>query len=66
MYHCMIAYWLRESTKSTKLRAVSSFPIRPKRNLRILFAKWSGTEVKLNGEDRLIIKESEILGVIEE
>ena len=33
---------------------------------RILFAKWSGTEVKLNGEDRLIIKESEILGVIEE
>ena len=31
-----------------------------------LFAKWSGTEVKLNGEDRLIIKESEILGVIEE
>ena len=33
---------------------------------RILFAKWSGTEVKLNGEDWLIIKESEILGVIEE
>ena len=32
---------------------------------RVLFAKWSGTEVKLNGEDRLIIKESEILGVIE-
>lgn len=33
---------------------------------RVLFAKWSGSEVKLNGEDRLIIKESEILGVIEE
>ena len=33
---------------------------------RVFFAKWSGTEVKLNGEDRLIIKESEILGIIEE
>ena len=32
---------------------------------RVLFAKWSGSEVKLNGDDRLIIKESEILGIIE-
>jgi chaperonin GroES len=32
---------------------------------RILFGKWSGTEVKLNGEDFLIMKESDILGVIE-
>ena len=32
---------------------------------RVLFAKWSGTEVKVDGEDFLIIKESEILGVIE-
>jgi chaperonin GroES len=31
---------------------------------RILFGKWSGTEVKLNGEDLLIIKESDIMGVI--
>ena len=41
-------------------------PMSVKAGDRILFAKWSGTEVKLNGEDRLIIKESEILGVIEE
>jgi len=31
---------------------------------RILFGKWSGTEVKLNGEDVLIMKESDIMGVI--
>jgi chaperonin GroES len=32
---------------------------------RILFGKWSGTEVKLEGEDLLIMKESDILGVLE-
>jgi chaperonin GroES len=31
---------------------------------RILFGKWSGTEVKLNSEDLLIMKESDIMGVI--
>ncbi|MBZ9647097.1 co-chaperone GroES [Sphingobium sp. 3R8] len=33
---------------------------------RILFGKWSGTEVKINGEDLLIMKESDILGVIDD
>ncbi|HRJ60609.1 MAG TPA: co-chaperone GroES [Azospirillaceae bacterium] len=32
---------------------------------RILFGKWSGTEVKIDGEDFLIMKESDIMGVIE-
>jgi len=32
---------------------------------RILFGKWSGTEVKLDGEELLIMKESDIMGVIE-
>src|SRR5688572_18219280 len=32
---------------------------------RVLFGKWSGTEVKIDGEDLLIMKESDILGVIE-
>jgi len=32
---------------------------------RVLFGKWSGTEVKIDGEDVLIMKESDILGVIE-
>jgi chaperonin GroES len=31
---------------------------------RVLFGKWSGTEVKLDGEDLLIMKESDIMGVI--
>jgi chaperonin GroES len=32
---------------------------------RILFGKWSGTEIKLDGQDLLIMKESDILGVLE-
>jgi chaperonin GroES len=32
---------------------------------RILFGKWSGTEIRLNGEDLLIMKESDVMGVIE-
>ena len=31
---------------------------------RVLFGKWSGTEVKVNGQDVLIMKESDIMGVI--
>ena len=31
---------------------------------KVLFGKWSGTEVKLDGEDLLIMKESDILGII--
>jgi chaperonin GroES len=31
---------------------------------RILFGKWSGTEIKINGEDLLIMKESDVLGII--
>jgi chaperonin GroES len=31
---------------------------------RVLFGKWSGTEVKIDGEDLLIMKESDILGII--
>ena len=33
---------------------------------RILFGKWSGTEIKLGGEDLLIMKESDVMGVIEQ
>jgi len=32
---------------------------------RVLFGKWSGTEVKIDGEDLLIMKESDLLGIIE-
>ncbi|MCA3387934.1 MAG: co-chaperone GroES, partial [Roseomonas sp.] len=31
---------------------------------RILFGKWSGTEVKLNGEELLIMKESDVMGIL--
>ena len=39
-------------------------PLDVKAGDRILFGKWSGTEVKLNGEDLLIMKESDILGIV--
>src|SRR5213595_3627915 len=39
-------------------------PIDIKSGDRVLFGKWSGTEVKLDGEELLIMKESEIMGVI--
>ena len=39
-------------------------PMDVKSGDRILFGKWSGTEVKVNGEDLIIMKESDILGII--
>ena len=39
-------------------------PLDVKAGDRILFGKWSGTEVKLDGEDLLIMKESDIMGII--
>ena len=40
-------------------------PLDVKAGDRVLFGKWSGTEVKLDGEDLLIMKESDIMGVVE-
>ena len=39
-------------------------PLDVKAGDRVLFGKWSGTEIKIDGEDLLIMKESDILGVI--
>ena len=39
-------------------------PLDVKAGDRILFDKWSGTEVRVNGEDLLIMKESDILGIV--
>ena len=40
-------------------------PLDLKAGDRVLFGKWSGTEVKIDGEDLLIMKESDVMGVIE-
>lgn len=40
-------------------------PLEVKPGDRVLFGKWAGTEVIIDGEDRLILKESDILGLIE-
>ena len=40
-------------------------PLDLKKGDRILFGKWSGTEIKLDGEELLIMKESDVMGVIE-
>jgi chaperonin GroES len=39
-------------------------PLEVKAGDRILFGKWSGTDVKVNGEDLIIMKESDILGIL--
>ena len=39
-------------------------PLDVKAGDRILFGKWSGTEVKLNGEELLIMKESDVMGIL--
>jgi len=40
-------------------------PLDVKKGDQILFGKWSGTEIKVDGEDLLIMKESDILGIVE-
>jgi chaperonin GroES len=40
-------------------------PLDLKAGDRVLFGKWSGTEVKIDGDDLLIMKESDILGIVE-
>jgi chaperonin GroES len=40
-------------------------PLDVKKGDRILFGKWSGTEIKLDGEELLIMKESDIMGILE-
>lgn len=40
-------------------------PLDVKAGDRVLFGKWSGTEVKIDGQDLLIMKESDIMGVVE-
>jgi len=41
-------------------------PIDVKEGNRVLFGKWSGTEVKIDGQELLIMKESDIMGIIDE
>jgi len=40
-------------------------PVELKAGDRVLFGKWSGTEVKIDGEELLIMKESDVMGVVE-
>ena len=41
-------------------------PMSVKAGDKVLFGKWAGTEIKVNGESRLIIKESDILAIVED
>ena len=40
-------------------------PMALKEGDKVLFGKWSGTEIKIDGEDLLILKESDVLGILE-
>ena len=53
------------SAPAPATRAGKLVPLDVKAGDRILFGKWSGTEVKIDGEELLIMKESDIMGVIE-
>ncbi|NCP10747.1 MAG: co-chaperone GroES [Sphingomonadales bacterium] len=48
----------------TKAEDGSVTPLDVKTGDKILFGKWSGTEVKIDGEDLIIMKESDILGIV--
>ena len=41
-------------------------PLDVKEGNRVIFGKWSGTEVKIDGEELLIMKESDIMGIVED
>jgi chaperonin GroES len=49
----------------TKAEDGTVTPLDVKSGDKVLFGKWSGTEIKVDGEDLLIMKESDILGIIE-
>ena len=46
-------------------RVAGVHPLDVKAGDRALFAKWSGTEIKLDGEELMIMRESDLLGIIE-
>ncbi|MDR0640469.1 MAG: co-chaperone GroES [Holosporales bacterium] len=50
-------------TKSEKTGEL--IPLQVKQGDKILFGKWSGTEIKLDGKDYLVMKESDIMGIFE-
>jgi len=52
----------RKSRRKAKSSKVT--PLDVKAGDKILFGKWSGTEVKIDGEDLIIMKESDILGIV--
>jgi chaperonin GroES len=54
------------SAPAAVMRPASSFPSTSKSVDRVLFGKWSGTEVKIDGQELLIMKESDIMGIIDE
>ena len=55
--------WAQIEARSKQLaQALLGMGVKP--GDRVLFAKWSGTEVKLDGEEYLILKESDILGIV--
>ena len=53
------------SVRALATRPASWSPLDVKVGDRILFGKWSGTEIKLDGEDLLIMKESDVMGIID-
>jgi chaperonin GroES len=51
--------------EGTRTESGELIPVAVKAGDRVLFGKWSGSEVRLEGEDLLIMKESDVLGIIQ-
>ena len=51
--------------RAPALKSGELIPMAVKAGDRVLFGKWSGSEVRLEGEDLLIMKESDVLGIIQ-
>ena len=60
------ATWSPSAQARPRRRQAKLHPLDVKAGDRVLFGKWSGTEVKVDGEELLIMKESDIMGIIEE
>jgi chaperonin GroES len=58
--------WRATSSRSAQARGEDGKiqPLDIKTGDRVLFGKWSGTEIKIDGEDLIIMKESDIMGII--
>jgi hypothetical protein len=63
LHRCTTGFW-SGALKRAKASVAASFPLDVKAGDSILFGKYSGTEIKIDGEELLIMREEEVLGIL--